>query len=494
MFTQNRVARAPVQLSEDEIKRILARSNSYQDSSDEDSTNEEGSKQVESPPSAPAVPARPRPGRFSQAGDRDRLNSKSLSPSRSPLMLSVPRIGEPDHLSHLSLESSVETPHLTVESAVKSDRGVTKRKSFTAGVQRQSAASRPSLPLGSPARSGSVSPFLSHVQPGKILRQGSYTELTLLERADDSSPPFVMKRLKGKVSGTIEHDRQLRAAAETMEVEVRILHLLARAPNICHLQKEYTDNVGRRCLVLEHADGGSMTEWIAKNGGFEEALSRVFIAQIVIGLQFLHLKGIAHRDLKPDNLLMKGSKGVLIADFGLAVDKVNAHKGAPGSSACGSLEYMPPEVARGCEHGYSVDCWSLGVLVYEMLMGEKLFSGNSNVLTPVQLLVKVQRGEYSLRSAKTRLSKSAIDMLCHLLQSDPLNRLSAQGLENAAFFHGISFSSLRKSGTPEDEISEENTFEEVELTAKANIYEYNIYQTPATVDDDDEETEGPISF
>ena len=47
MFTQNRVARAPVQLSEDEIKRILARSNSYQDSSDEDSTNEEGSKQVE---------------------------------------------------------------------------------------------------------------------------------------------------------------------------------------------------------------------------------------------------------------------------------------------------------------------------------------------------------------------------------------------------------------------------------------------------------------
>ena len=85
-------------------------------------------------------------------------------------------------------------------------------------------------------------------------------------------------------------------------------------------------------------------------------------------------------------------------------------------------------------------------------------------------------------------------MLCHLLQSDPLNRLSAQGLENAAFFHGISFSSLRKSGTPEDEISEENTFEEVELTAKANIYEYNIYQTPATVDDDDEETEGPISF
>ena len=245
--------------------------------------------------------------------------------------------------------------------------------------------------------------------------------------------------------------------------------------------------------MLEHADGGSMTEWIAKNGGFEESLSRVFISQIVIGIQFLHLKGIAHRDLKPDNLLMKGEKGVLISDFGLAIDKVSAHKGAPGSTACGTLAYMAPEIARGCEHGYSCDSWSLGVLVYEMLMGEKLFTGDQDSLNTLQLCVKVQRGEYSLDKAKNRLSNSAMEMLRHLLQIDPLNRLSAQGLENAPFFHGISFSTLRKSGTPNTENSGDKCSVNG-IQSKDSIYGYNIYQTPAESDFDDDNNDQPLSF
>ena len=86
-------------------------------------------------------------------------------------------------------------------------------------------------------------------------------------------------------------------------------------------------------------------------------------------LAYLHSKHVIHRDIKPENLLL-GLKGELkIADFGWSVHAPNTRR----KTLCGTLDYLPPEMVEGKEHGEGVDLWSLGVLCYEFLVGQPPF-------------------------------------------------------------------------------------------------------------------------
>ena len=96
--------------------------------------------------------------------------------------------------------------------------------------------------------------------------------------------------------------------------------------------------------------------------------------------------------------------------------------GASSKSCCGTLEYMAPEVARGEEHGYSVDCWSLGALLYEMLTGVQLFP--SGHMAPIQLIKKVGNAEYYIPN-DSKISFDAKTLALSLLEKDKTKRLSA---------------------------------------------------------------------
>lgn len=90
-------------------------------------------------------------------------------------------------------------------------------------------------------------------------------------------------------------------------------------------------------------------------------------------LKYLHSKHVIHRDIKPENLLL-GLKGELkIADFGWSVHAPNARR----KTLCGTLDYLPPEMVEGKEHGEGVDLWSLGVLCYEFLAGQPPFEDHA---------------------------------------------------------------------------------------------------------------------
>ena len=73
-------------------------------------------------------------------------------------------------------------------------------------------------------------------------------------------------------------------------------------------------------IVLELADGGELIDYVMTNGPFEEKMSRFFFSQIIDTLQYIHSKGFAHRDLKPDNILLDSENKLRIADFGVAKD------------------------------------------------------------------------------------------------------------------------------------------------------------------------------
>uniref|UniRef100_A0A673J9T5 protein kinase C n=1 Tax=Sinocyclocheilus rhinocerous TaxID=307959 RepID=A0A673J9T5_9TELE len=127
------------------------------------------------------------------------------------------------------------------------------------------------------------------------------------------------------------------------------------------------------CFVMEYSPGGDLMTHI-HNSIFSERQARFYSACVLLGLEFLHQNRIVYRDLKLDNLLMDSDGFVRIADFGLC--KEGMGHGDRTSTFCGTPEFLAPEVLTDSMYTRAVDWWGLGVLIYEMLVGESPFPGD----------------------------------------------------------------------------------------------------------------------
>ncbi|KFU90641.1 Serine/threonine-protein kinase N2, partial [Chaetura pelagica] len=127
------------------------------------------------------------------------------------------------------------------------------------------------------------------------------------------------------------------------------------------------------CFVMEYTPGGDLMMHIHEDV-FPEHVARFYTACVVLGLQFLHEKKIIYRDLKLDNLLLDVEGFVKIADFGLCKEGIGF--GDRTNTFCGTPEFLAPEVLTDISYTRAVDWWGLGVLIYEMLVGESPFPGD----------------------------------------------------------------------------------------------------------------------
>ena len=135
---------------------------------------------------------------------------------------------------------------------------------------------------------------------------------------------------------------------------------------------------------MELIDGITLKQYMQKQGGhlnWREALH--FITQIVRALGHAHSRGIIHRDIKPQNIMVLRDGSVKVADFGIA-RIMSAAQNTMTQEALGSVHYISPEQARGSHIDARADIYSAGVVLYEMLTGRLPFEGDTPVSVAIQ--------------------------------------------------------------------------------------------------------------
>lgn len=124
-------------------------------------------------------------------------------------------------------------------------------------------------------------------------------------------------------------------------------------------------------LVLELCTMGNLYTYIKRNGRMSEEEAVQIVKQILAALEYIHSRGIIHRDLKLSNVLLAAPGVVKLCDFGLAVKK--EHPDEDNMTMCGTANYMSPEVTRSLPHSYAADVWGAGCLFYTLVVGRAPF-------------------------------------------------------------------------------------------------------------------------
>lgn len=248
---------------------------------------------------------------------------------------------------------------------------------------------------------------LDDFEIGKPLGKGKFGSV-YLAREKKSKYIVALKVLDKSqlVRANVEH--QLRR-----EIEIQS-HL--RHPNILRMYGYFYDSK-RIYLILEFSPGGELYKQLTKKGKFSERLSAKFISDLALALDYCHSKHVIHRDIKPENLLVGVNDDIKIADFGWSVHAPTSRR----NTLCGTLDYLAPEMVEGREHDKQIDVWSLGVLLYEFLVGSPPFEAENHSATYRRI------SRIDLRFPRS-VPTDAQDLIRRLLVKDPTKRMSLEDI------------------------------------------------------------------
>jgi RAC serine/threonine-protein kinase len=175
-------------------------------------------------------------------------------------------------------------------------------------------------------------------------------------------------------------------------------------------------------FILDYCAGGELFFHLGRKGQFSQEVSVFYAAEITSALHCLHGYGIIYRDLKPENVLLDEEGHIRITDFGLSKEGVTDNDSG-ADSFCGTPEYLAPEILTRTGHGRAVDWWSLGAILYEMLVGSPPFYSNNRQ----KLFSKIQNSPVVFPPF---ISYEARDILEAFLHKNPAHRLGS-GPEDA---------------------------------------------------------------
>lgn len=196
--------------------------------------------------------------------------------------------------------------------------------------------------------------------------------------------------------------------------EIRIMYCL-KHPNIVALHSHFED-ANNFYLIMELATGGCLFDKLKRFKTLNEEFAAQYMREIFLAVQYLQsrIPPIIHRDIKPENILIDSEDVAKLGDFGWSnfFDEERA-------TYCGTMEYLAPEMISRKGHGVSLDIWSLGILLYELLTGSTPFRAR----TPEEIFSKIKEGKVRFPKSFPILAK---DLVKRMLQIDPEKRLSIE--------------------------------------------------------------------
>jgi len=240
---------------------------------------------------------------------------------------------------------------------------------------------------------------------GRTLGKGRFATVYLVKERT-SSTIVVLKIIYKSVLKELGAEKALRS-----EIEIQA-HL--RHPNIIRIYGYFSDE-DRIYLVLEYAMNGDIFNEV-QLCRLDERTAANYIAQIARGLQHMHSNFVIHRDIKLENIYLSGEGEIKIGDFGWAVHNP---KNLKGDTVVGTRNYIAPEMLSGEEYDHKVDIWSLGIVAYEMLVGELPFYG----VNDKELENNILTAELKLPGF---LSKPCQNLLISLLKRNPAERITLE--------------------------------------------------------------------
>lgn len=248
------------------------------------------------------------------------------------------------------------------------------------------------------------------------------------------------------------------SAWKKVQLEISILEKL-KHPNIVRLF-EIFESEKHMLYVSELCVGGDLLTYVRKRRRLKESLAKYLFLQIIDGLRYMHSKGILHRDVKLDNILLDDTGKLKICDFGVSRF---TKPGQLMTEQCGTPAYIAPEILRGQGYtGFAVDIWSAGVVLYAMIYGSVPFKGNGIQ----EMHPYIIAGDYKLGD---EASDSAKDLMKKILNVDETRRLTIDEILEHEWMQNIK---------PKDNIF--NTEEREEIDNDFNISQekniFNLYK------------------
>ncbi|XP_077134825.1 microtubule-associated serine/threonine-protein kinase 3-like isoform X2 [Ranitomeya variabilis] len=283
---------------------------------------------------------------------------------------------------------------------------------------------------------------MSDYETSKLISCGAFGSVHLV-RHKDSQEIFAMKKMAKRNLDTPKK-------AERAFIERDIL-TFADCPFVVSMLCSFLTK-SHLCMVMEYVGGGDCRTLLTTKGPLSVPLARMYFAEAVLGVEYLHSYGVVHRDLKPDNLLITSAGHIKITDFGvskvgLMIPSTNTYKHSAEDisrefldfETCGTPCYKAPEVILQKAYGRPIDWWSMGIILYEFLSGCRPFRGVSRS----ELYKNMVTGDINWNRYTPPLD--AQNLITQLLKRSPVKRLGTGGafeIKDHPFLRDLDFDNL----------------------------------------------------